>query len=50
MEITIQNQAIKAVIKTKGAELSYFKKRIKIIFGKLIPNFGTKHHLYFSRL
>ena len=26
MEITIQNQAIKAVIKTKGAELSSLQK------------------------
>ena len=42
MEITIQNQAIKAVIKTKGAELSSLKKGGKNYIWEINSEFWNK--------
>ena len=42
MEITIQNQAIKAVIKTKGAELSSLKKEGKNYIWEINSEFWNK--------
>lgn len=42
MEITIQNQAIKAVIKTKGAELSSLQKEDKNYIWEINSEFWNK--------
>jgi hypothetical protein len=49
MEIIIQNQNTKAVIKTKGAELSSLQKDGKNYIWEVNPDFGIKLRLYFFR-